>query len=164
MLILQYSSVWYSTVMPAYELNNDIDLVIQMIHEAPYLDNIHVHIYDEYVEMYGVESSKHGYWCHVLDQYLMKGKSIYMVELFSIRDDGHMRYMDYKNKMLYAVPDNAFLFLDAPQIIICIQASDMKCLFQMTCFQKHGWIRNDLTGTSSIKVMEETIYVCILVE
>ena len=153
--------------MPVYKLNNDIDLVIWMIHEVPYLDNIPVHIYVEYLERYGAESSKHGYQCHFFDRYLVKGKSVPMVELFSGRDDGHMIMWTMRTKYsLHCLTMCLhFWMLHTPEIIICTPAVDMKCWFQLTCFQKQGWIlRNDLSGTSSIKVMEETICVCILVE
>jgi hypothetical protein len=38
----------------------------------------------------------------------------YMVELFTVRDDGDMTSMEYENKVLFAVPRDAFLFLDTP--------------------------------------------------
>ena len=100
--------------MPAYELNNDVDLVIRTIHEAPYSGNVRMHIYHEYLEMYGVDSGENAYRCRVLDRYQVKGETVYMVELFSARDVGRMTYVEYENKVLFAVTRDAFRFSDAP--------------------------------------------------
>jgi hypothetical protein len=103
--------------MPAYELNNDVDLTIPTIHETQFSDNILAYIYDEYREMSGVSSGEHQFYpCRVLDRYPVDGETVYMVELFLIQDDEDMgmTLVDYENVVLFAVPRDAFTFSDTP--------------------------------------------------
>jgi hypothetical protein len=107
---------------PAYEVNSDVDLEIPTIHKTQFSDNVIPYVYHEYRKMSGVKSFKYRYLvqefyhCRVLDRYPVDGETVYMVELFSIRDkkDMGMTQVDFHNVVLFAVPRDAILFTDMP--------------------------------------------------
>ena len=99
--------------MPAYELNNNADLMIRTIHEAPYPDNLLLYIHDEYRVISGLEESEFKqHQCRVLDRYGMEGEVVYMVELFFTTDKDDMTDIEYYDEVLFAVPRDAFVFDD----------------------------------------------------
>ena len=102
--------------MAAYELNNDLDLVIQTFHEASYSDNLLLYVHAEYRFMSGLKESPFDlYSCRVLDRYTVKDETMYMVELFSAKDSANdMTVVQYFNEVLFAIPRDAFVFRDAP--------------------------------------------------
>jgi len=107
--------------IPAYELEYDVDCHIRTIYEEPYSDNILLYLHEEYRLFHGLPSSaaKFREWHRprVLDRYQdANNKTVYMVEIFhEIEDEGRkMTWVKYDKQVLFAVPRDAFQFLDAP--------------------------------------------------
>ena len=99
--------------MAAYELNNDLDLVVRTVHERPYPDT-RLWVYAEYKLMSGLEDEDDEvdfYRGLVLDRYSRKDETFYTVQLFHTDDNDDMTYVYYE-QVLFAVPRDAFLFED----------------------------------------------------
>lgn len=110
----------------AYELNEDVDLVIRTIREPSYSENLRLFVREEYRLMAGLEETEtEWYNALILDRYEYKGETRYMAQLFVVDDDDEteMSYMatddgnniaDERPEILFSVPRDAFAFDDVP--------------------------------------------------